>query len=249
MTNAPLKSGVYNCPNCGAAASPESVRCAYCHSSLATLVCSKCYGAIFIGMNHCPWCGEDAETGSPSEKAEGKCPRCNIDFLLVEVNKNLINECSSCGGLWVNNNTFQKICSDQEERQAILDFNPELMKASGISAVQSGRAYVPCPVCKQLMNRRQFAGCSGVIIDSCKAHGAWFDRNELRQIVQFIQAGGLNKARKKELLDLEEEKQKLREERWKLERFSNIDSGASHESNDSDMLSLMGGLWSILKKD
>jgi Zn-finger nucleic acid-binding protein/predicted RNA-binding Zn-ribbon protein involved in translation (DUF1610 family) len=246
MTDDQVKSGVYNCPNCGAAATPESVRCAYCHSSLATLVCSKCYGAIFIGMKHCPWCGENAAAGTPAEGAKSRCPRCDVEFLLVNASKNTLNECPSCGGLWVDNDTFQVICADREQQQAIIEFNPEAASAISVATAQSGKTYIPCPVCKKLMNRRQFAGCSGVIIDWCKPHGAWFDRNELRQIVQFIQSGGLGKAREREKLEIEEERHKLRDERRNVENLRALDLAASPNSGDSDVLSFLGGIWNKL---
>jgi Zn-finger nucleic acid-binding protein len=247
MTDAKIKSGIFNCPNCGAAATPESVRCAYCHSGLAALVCSQCYGAIFVGMKHCPWCGENAATGKPAENAGGKCPRCDVVFLLVKANKKMLSECPACGGLWVDSDTLQEICTDQEQQQAIMGFNPDPMIVKSAAAVQHGRAYIPCPGCHKLMNRRQFAGCSGVIVDWCKAHGVWFDRNELRQIVQFIQAGGLDKAREREKLQLEEEKQSLRAERWNLEAKDNFDLAAPENPCNSELLLLLGGIWSSLK--
>src|SRR5438477_453057 len=55
--------------------------------------------------------------------------------------------------------------------------------------------YIPCPDCKSLMNRRNFAGVSGVIIDTCKNCGVWLDNQELNRIVRFIEAGGMDRAR------------------------------------------------------
>jgi Zn-finger nucleic acid-binding protein len=60
------------------------------------------------------------------------------------------------------------------------------------------------------MNRVNFAHCSHVIVDVCKAHGTWFDKDELRRTVEFIRAGGLEKARDQEL-------QQIKDEQWKLE--------------------------------
>jgi Zn-finger nucleic acid-binding protein len=251
MADSGTKRGVYNCPNCGAAATPESVRCAYCHSSLATLVCSQCYGAIFTGMRHCPRCGETASTGKQVEDAKRKCPRCNVNFLLLKAGPKDLNECPSCGGLWVDNHTLQEICTNQEQQQAIMGFNPETAAGISASAVPSGRMYIPCPVCNRLMNRRQFARCSGVVVDWCKAHGTWFDRNELRQIIQFIQAGGLQKAREREKLELEEERQSLREERRNLEMLSsragNLEISSPQNSQNLDLLNLLGSIWNSLK--
>lgn len=70
--------------------------------------------------------------------------------------------------------------------------------------------YVPCPQCGQLMNRINFARCSGIVVDVCKGHGTWFDRDELREIVEFIRGGGLDLARQKEKRELEFEREQLR---------------------------------------
>jgi Zn-finger nucleic acid-binding protein len=60
------------------------------------------------------------------------------------------------------------------------------------------------------MNRVNFAQCSSVIVDVCRAHGTWFDRDELRRIVEFIRAGGLEKAKARENASLEEERRRLK---------------------------------------
>jgi hypothetical protein len=43
------------------------------------------------------------------------------------------------------------------------------------------------------MNRKNFARLSGVVIDVCRPHGAWFDRGELGAIRAFLREGGLAK--------------------------------------------------------
>ena len=47
------------------------------------------------------------------------------------------------------------------------------------------------------MNRRNYGGTSGVIIDLCKADGLWFDADELARILAWIRSGGVEKAREK----------------------------------------------------
>jgi hypothetical protein len=59
------------------------------------------------------------------------------------------------------------------------------------------------------MNRVNFAHCSHVILDVCKAHGTWFDKDELRRTVEFIRAGGLEKARAHQIAQLEDERRRL----------------------------------------
>jgi Zn-finger nucleic acid-binding protein len=55
--------------------------------------------------------------------------------------------------------------------------------------------YRPCPGCRQLMNRKNFGGESGVVVDVCAVHGTWFDEGELPRVLAFVESGGLAKAR------------------------------------------------------
>ena len=73
--------------------------------------------------------------------------------------------------------------------------------------------YWPCPVCQTLMNRVNFARCSHVVVDVCQQHGTWFDKDELRKVVEFIRAGGLDKARERELEELKNQRSRLQSAR------------------------------------
>jgi len=55
------------------------------------------------------------------------------------------------------------------------------------------------------MNRSNFGGGSGVIVDVCGPHGAFLDRGELTRIVDFVEKGGWEKVRKREKQRMEEE--------------------------------------------
>lgn len=91
------------------------------------------------------------------------------------------------------------------------------------------RRYVPCPRCRELMTPMQFSRRSGVIIDICRSHGVWFDRDELRRIIEFIRAGGLDRARaldKEELARAKRELDALRDTTAE-ERLASIASTGS----------------------
>ena len=64
---------------------------------------------------------------------------------------------------------------------------------------------------------RKLRSLLGVIIDLCKQHGVWFDRNELSRIVEFIRAGGLEVSRAKERAAIEEERRNLQQEHIALD--------------------------------
>ena len=121
-----------------------------------------------------------------------------------------MRECGQCAGLWVEVGAFEKICADREQQAAVLG-GASPAPAHALQAEQKIQ-YAPCPQCGQLMNRINFARCSGVIVDVCRGHGTWFDRDELSTIVQFIRGGGLEAAREKEKHEIEFQRQQLRME-------------------------------------
>jgi Zn-finger nucleic acid-binding protein len=51
--------------------------------------------------------------------------------------------------------------------------------------------YAKCPRCAQVMSRVNFGHRSGVLVDSCRVHGTWFDAGELDAVLAFVARGGL----------------------------------------------------------
>jgi Zn-finger nucleic acid-binding protein len=49
------------------------------------------------------------------------------------------------------------------------------------------------------MNRQNFGGASGVIIDLCAKHGIWFDAGELPRVLEFVESGGLARERQRQI--------------------------------------------------
>jgi Zn-finger nucleic acid-binding protein len=122
-----------------------------------------------------------------------------------------VRECSRCEGLWLDTTVFQLICADREHQSMVLGDALSTGHSAPIAHEAQVR-YIPCPHCQQLMNRINFANCSRVVVDVCKAHGTWFDRDELRQIVEFIRGGGMEQSRENVRHELELQKEKLRTE-------------------------------------
>lgn len=214
-----------NCPNCGAAASSEATRCEHCNSRLATVACPACFGMIFLGSKFCSHCGMAVQrVEAPADQA-CDCPRCRVNTREVVLGTTRLRECRVCEGLWVDNVALHRICTERERQSAILGAAAVL--PSGIVPLERVR-YVPCPVCRQLMHRVNFAKCSNVIVDVCKPHGTWFDKDELHRIVKFIVAGGFDKARAVELAELQRQRAALESARTAAAQ----DHMASRSSSD-----------------
>jgi Zn-finger nucleic acid-binding protein len=168
---------------------------------------------MFIGSRHCPHCGAAAATATPAQLSVLKCPRCKVDMSPITIGGEAMRECERCNGLWLGVAAFDRICANREQQSAVLG-GASVAPESQLHAVSVSEKirYVPCPQCGQLMNRINFARCSGVIVDVCRGHGTWFDASELREIVEFIRGGGLELARQKEKREIESEREQLRRE-------------------------------------
>src|SRR6266436_2922083 len=207
-----MEAQTLNCPNCGAAISSDSPQCRYCESKLATVSCPSCFAMMFLGSKHCPHCGAAAAQATAAELSVLKCPRCRVDMKSIMLGTIALRECEQCLGLWVEVAAFEKICAYRKEQSAVLGTASSSPSYQAPSADMEKIRYVPCPQCSQLMNRINFARCSGVIVDVCQGHGTWFDRDELSRIVEFIRGGGLEESRNREKEDIKEERLKLLEQ-------------------------------------
>jgi len=229
-----MKVETLNCPNCGAGVASDSTVCEFCRTRLKSVACPKCLGLMFAGGKFCDHCGAEAVIAQVgNEENLGVCPRCKTGLKHLKIDSIALRECESCGGLWSEPSVFEKICTDQENQSAAVSFFGERPQA-GSKPVPIN--YVPCPQCKQLMNRSNFARSSGVIVDICKEHGVWFDVGQLPKIIEFIKSGGLDRVRRREKAELEEERRKIAGERRELE-MQEFRSGSSQTSG----LSIGGG--------
>ena len=211
-----MEAETINCPMCGASISTKSPQCRYCEAQLATVACPECFAMMFLGSKHCPHCGAAAAREAEVVSAGRNCPRCETEMGIAKVGDTKVLECASCLGLWLTTSAFQKICADREQDVAIL--GSASLATVDRSVPETKVSYIPCPECSQLMNRANFARCSGVIIDLCKQHGTWFDRDELSRIVSFIRAGGLDLAREKEKRSIEQERRQLAQQQLVMDR-------------------------------
>jgi Zn-finger nucleic acid-binding protein len=244
-----MQAGNLACPTCGAPAAADAHRCTYCGSPLATVACPSCFAMVFRGSDYCRHCG--AAIQAFEENTEGKpCPRCDQPMQQKQVGDTRISECTSCGGMWIDSAAFERICADRQRQAAVI--TSELPPPMPSSNAEAQRFYIHCPICGGMLNRTGFAGHSGIVIDICKRHGIWFDRDELRRIVEFIRAGGIDQARQHELEKLQHERAQL--ERMRSEPNTTLSSrdfgpfASEQDQTTIDLVQLVGGLLRFLRR-
>ena len=226
----PLQPEALNCPNCGGAVMSDRTQCEFCRSRLKTVGCPKCLGLMFLGSKFCTHCGARAAAAVVIDGRDaGECPRCKRPLEHLAIDGVAVRECTACGGFWSDVDTFERICADREQQEAVLGF---IGSDAHPHAHPAAIAYVPCPDCKQLMNRSNFARSSGVIIDICKQHGVWFDADELPKIIAFITKGGLAKQREKEKMSIEDERRKLRDDQRRMAMIERRAGVSKFDDND-----------------
>ena len=89
------------------------------------------------------------------------------------------------------------------------------------------------------MNRSNYGGGSGIVLDACRDHGLWFDKGELAAIVAFLEKGGWDRIRARE-------RDRLSEEVRSLENRRAFSSSVGMPSSDWDRnqqgLHALGGI-------
>lgn len=211
-------ASVYRCPSCGAPADVKAAACAFCRAALHPVRCPWCFEWTDAAAKDCPRCGASAPAPAPGAQPL-PCPSCRAPSLFARaLGGALLSGCARCGGVWTDAASFKRLCEDRSTQAAYMGSGSALPPPVPSDPSRGGILYRPCPTCGELMNRFNFASCSGVILDVCKPHGVWFDADELKRIVAFIRGGGLDVAREKERQALELERKRLEQAAEDIQR-------------------------------
>jgi Zn-finger nucleic acid-binding protein len=227
---APRSPRALCCTSCGANLVDGAKACSYCGAELSLAdrglagICPKCWSRLPARAKFCLDCGlaiePQALTALPASSA---CPRCKSALRSRAVESCSIVECSVCAGLWLTPGMLDGLCERADEAGFA---SRTLSSGPPTAAIDAQRvAYLPCAMCKELMLRKNFAGVSGVIVDSCKHHGVWLDYGELEKILAFVRAGGLEKARRLEVDRLKAEAERARDQAESAQRMTRFDVG------------------------
>lgn len=204
------------CSRCGGVLGMGDTSCTYCHAALAphereeTTLCPVCATRLPNASIHCNQCGAALRAAAvPALPSGGKCPRCRGGLRVHLLPDAEVIECggadesTGCGGIWCTRDTFERLT--QNVRRAVhrgeVGSPPGAPRLESLGAPEGAvSAYVPCPTCGELMQRRQFrfqGKASRIVLDMCRNHGVWFDQHELEGVLAFIRsslAAGDNQA-------------------------------------------------------
>ncbi|MBN2359899.1 MAG: zf-TFIIB domain-containing protein [Deltaproteobacteria bacterium] len=211
--------GAIRCPSCGGTIEAKAQRCRFCHTQLTRRNCPKCFAALREEARFCDQCGASVRplTADTMRASTHDCPRCQMPLFFQTCSEYPVEVCGQCLGMWLDHETLEHIYRDAPKR--LESVAPQALPVADPGAANDRlppqrTAYIPCPVCKRMMNPTNYARRSGVIIDVCRDHGTWFDADELNKILEFNASGGVEKSR---LRDVETARAQLAVDRLSAE--------------------------------
>ncbi len=201
------------CPSCGAPVRREAARCDYCNAALdfslkgKTVNCPNCFAATPADGRFCVRCSRPVKGMVHDDKImeDRLCPRCDIPMRAKEIGEFSLIGCDKCAGVFVPHEVFEMM---QEKRDSVVFAATAPPKGRLDAGLHE--SYVRCPICRQMINRVNFARISGVIVDVCREHGIWFDGGEIEKIMDFVAHGGLQKAKAADVERLKAEEELTR---------------------------------------
>ncbi|MDA8017804.1 MAG: zf-TFIIB domain-containing protein [Thermoanaerobaculia bacterium] len=168
-----------DCVNCGAPLEAKSRICRFCGALNDVDLRQVRRDSLHVGERSCPRCRERLRV---LRLSLGDKPGDGLD----------VDRCDECHGIFFDPGELDLILDQAESRHQEVDhirlgvLVEEETETKDFQQV----AYVPCPDCGKLMNRRNFGARSGVVVDQCRDHGVWLDGGELRRLVEWARAGG-----------------------------------------------------------
>jgi Zn-finger nucleic acid-binding protein len=107
------------------------------------------------------------------------CVACNEPMIVLELDEIEIDYCLECGGVWLDSGELELLIGDASEVNKLM--------AQAVSEAEVMRSGRKCPICRKRMEAALIGADTKVEIDRCVNNdGLWFDRGELREILEMM---------------------------------------------------------------
>lgn len=142
--------------------------------------------------------GEEMDAHPEQPKTlKALCPRCQAQLRQRHVNDLTLDECPICCGLFAEASELKTLLEPQALEGKSLSASKASKPRKSVLASEEVR-YLKCPICTQLMSRKNYGRVAGVMIDTCAKHGLWLDPGELERIRVWVSTGGLEEMQRYE---------------------------------------------------
>jgi Zn-finger nucleic acid-binding protein len=154
------------------------------------------------GAAYCSTCGL-ALADPERHPVHGPCPGCgkalegwSLDASGPYRGGHPVAACHGCGGVWLplaTQRAMIEAAAAAAERQGEASPSQVVRQQLPVGILAAAVVYRSCPACGKTMARKNFGGCSGVIVDECPC-GTFFDAGELESVLAFVRSGGMQLA-------------------------------------------------------
>lgn len=148
-------------------------------------VCKTSFEAGSYRDELCPGCGALVPV------SVRLCPLCTLPFERRDVDGVVFDECTQCGGVFLDHQTHKRVFDDKTLARA------EALVATvahDANTPSTGRPALACPACADLMERKLSDSGAGVVLDVCADHGTFFEAGKLPAIVTFVRKAAARSA-------------------------------------------------------
>lgn len=163
--------------------------------------CNTCSAPLSANTNLCHYCAtrndvdlrDKHDFSVHQQQSERICPHCEKSLQTVMLDKRgkfYIERCTDCFGIFFDINELEALLDNSVA--PVYRINYEQLENINKERFSHNRSikYITCPVCRNWMKRSNFAHRSGVIVDTCRAHGIWLDSGEISHLLEWKKAGG-----------------------------------------------------------
>lgn len=110
------------------------------------------------------------------------CPVCKSPMIVLELDEVEIDHCFECEGIWLDGDELEILLENSSARDGFL--------SSFRVDEKSKEKSLKCPICDKKMEKALYSGSKQIRIDRCrKKDGIWFDKGELREILEEASYG------------------------------------------------------------
>jgi len=110
-----------------------------------------------------------------------KCPDCSEPLITLEFDRIEIDYCHECKGIWLDKGELELMLSVEE--------SPGL-RPFAIKQTECKEKKRKCPICTKYMEKISIGNAASIVLDTCDAHGIWFDAGELQKILRMRERQG-----------------------------------------------------------
>ena len=104
------------------------------------------------------------------------CVSCKQPMLTFELDRVEVDNCSHCGGIWLDSGELEILLGSEKEKDDLLQVL--------LSEHSQGENIRKCPICGKKM-RKVIVRDHKTLLDQCaQGHGLWFDKGELSVVFE-----------------------------------------------------------------